>query len=1104
VSAPGGERVIIPKDALAADTVVGVEETSAGAPPLPSGTSTFAPIVAFTPHGTSFTLPVTITLPFDAASVPSGTKLALAKTNDSQDGWELIGGAVVNGNTISAPIINFSYATVVADPSPLNDPPHLVTEQWQFENYYTGSTDPSKTETVAFPAGENTDVALRDAEPAGRWHTETFTNAPPEIWFQSTLEQVAFHPLGFADGAYGDVYSNQLGTTFWTESIAPMGVVQQPHTKIGRAATMTITRVLRKTEDSAALQAIISAVALDLIDTTTTYPRGAECPWARPGSTTDPCYSSLIAQLGFKLDAWYTLPNGGIVSLRHVDASARLNGWKGHWNFRSGSTADSDAALFHQSTSLFEEDALDFDPNYFDGGHYEHARVRLHTPVLGDFKGGSILPKVSPTDQVVDIPLDTVPLDGEFNVQITVTTKAVNRRQQESFAGAFLRDPAKALGVEFARQGVDLVRAPGPQSVPGPPPAATPLPAPACSTGTDPAAGVIQFESASLDGFEEAGASALVRVTRSGGSKGVVSAVFSTSDGSARSGIDYTPVTTVVRFVDGEQGGRLITIPLIDNDTTDGDRTVSLSLIQPMGCAALGAQSTTTLVIHDDDTQVPTTPTFHVGGTLSGLTGSGLVLHDQLNGISVTPSGDGAFVFPATLPDGSSYDVRVQSQPNNPAQNCILANGTGKIAGADVTNIVVTCTTVQSNGALDPAFGVAGKVSVQLTPAKAVAIQSDGKLLAIGGMTLSRYNTDGSTDITFGTNGIATVVADGGPLDEMDAIGVQSDGKIVVAGFTSLPTSVNDNFSVQRFNPDGTLDPTFGTGGKLVTDFNGLVDRASAILVQPDGKMVAAGTATLGTLLLGDTDFGVARYLANGTLDVSFGTGGKATLNIAGKSDFGTTAALQADGKILIAGRVFSDAGTEADIGVARFNADGTPDLAFGASGIVRIDFSAGGVVPSTFSGGFWDEPSKLTVQADGKIVIAGFTQVAGMYRYALVRLLGDGSPDTAFGADGLVSTPFTTENDYARSMALQADGKIVVAGQVASLGRNPDVGIARYSVAGALDPTFGTDGLVRIDFFGGFDAAFDVAVQTDGKIVSVGSAQNGTGVGLGMVRIVP
>jgi len=1083
VAIPGGARVIIPQDALAADTLIGVEQGAAGAPPLPAGATPLGPIVAFTPHGTGFALPATITVPFDPASFPPGTKLALVKTNDSQSGWEVLGNTMVSGNTISAPVVGFSFATVLADPSPVDDPPHLVTEKWHYVHYFTGSTNPFQTEVVVLPENQSADVTLFDADPAGHW--ETSFGQPN---FVPGKDPVALHPPGGVDGSYSVVYSNQLGTSFFSESIAPSGSVEEAHNKIGRQAELTVTRVLQKNDANASLKAVISALSLDLIDTGARGPTGAQCPWAGPGATHDPCSMAMVTQARFKLDAWFTLPNGGIVTMRHVDTTVQLSGWRDHWRADVGSSPDSDQAISEQD--------VEFDLDFGFGGDDppgQEAGIQLRQD--DEFK--------PPPPYVIDIPLDTVATGGQFNVQITLTTLALNRRQFESYAGAFLQDPARASSVQFDEQGVEVVRAPVPPPLPVPPPPPAPLPAPACTTGTDPAAGVIQFEEPFIDGFEQAGATALVRVVRSGGSKGAVSVLFSAQDGTAHTGVDYTPVTTVVRFGDGEQGARLITIPLIDNNTVDGDRNALLSLTQPMGCAALGAQPTATLVIHDDDTRL-TTPVFHIGGTLTGVASSGLVLRELLSGSSVAPSGNGAFVFPATLLDGSSYDVRVQSQPNNPAQNCSVSNGTGKIAGRDVTNIAVTCATVTSNGALDPAFGVGGKVSKLLPPATALALQADGKLLAVGGMTLSRYNTDGSADTTFGTSGAVTIVANGGPLDEMVSLAVQADGKILVAGRTSLPTSVNDNFAALRFNKDGSPDTAFGSGGLVVTDFNGLSDRASAVLIQPDGKIVVTGNATSGTLSLGDLDFAAVRYLADGTLDPTFGSGGKARLNVVGKSDFGTTAALQADGKILVAGRVFSDSGTESDIGVARFNADGTADTTFGANGVERVDFSFGGIVPATFSGGLADEAARLAVQTDGKIVIGGFTRVAGVYRYALVRLLVDGSLDATFGTNGLVNTPFTTENDFARSIALQADGKIMVAGQLAGSNPNPDVGVSRYTNVGALDTTFGTAGLARIDFFGGFDTANDVVIQPDGRIVVGGSARNGTATSLGMARLVP
>jgi uncharacterized delta-60 repeat protein len=145
-----------------------------------------------------------------------------------------------------------------------------------------------------------------------------------------------------------------------------------------------------------------------------------------------------------------------------------------------------------------------------------------------------------------------------------------------------------------------------------------------------------------------------------------------------------------------------------------------------------------------------------------------------------------------------------------------------------------------------------------------------------------------------------------------------------------------------------------------------------------------------------------------------------------------------------------------------------------------------------------------VAVQNDGKIVVGGFTNSGGSYRYALLRLNVDGTRDTQFGSNGLVSTAFTTQGDRARALVLQADGRIVVAGQTAMLSSNPNFGVARYLATGAVDTNFGSAGFVTIDFFGGIDDAIDVLIQSDSRIVVGGSARNGSTTGLGIARVLP
>ncbi len=187
-----------------------------------------------------------------------------------------------------------------------------------------------------------------------------------------------------------------------------------------------------------------------------------------------------------------------------------------------------------------------------------------------------------------------------------------------------------------------------------------------------------------------------------------------------------------------------------------------------------------------------------------------------------------------------------------------------------------------ASGDLDATFGTGGKVTTDFAgnddEAHGIAVQADGKLVTVGvaktsrsnDFALARYNPNGSLDATFGTGGKVTTDFAGND-DAAFAVVLQSDGKIVVAG--EAKTSRNQDFALARYNANGSLDATFGTGGKVMTDFNGDDDAAFALVLQPDGKLVAAGEAKTSR----NQDFALARYNANGSLDATFGTGGKVT-----------------------------------------------------------------------------------------------------------------------------------------------------------------------------------------------------------------------------------
>jgi uncharacterized delta-60 repeat protein len=272
----------------------------------------------------------------------------------------------------------------------------------------------------------------------------------------------------------------------------------------------------------------------------------------------------------------------------------------------------------------------------------------------------------------------------------------------------------------------------------------------------------------------------------------------------------------------------------------------------------------------------------------------------------------------------------------------------------------------------------------------AVAIQADGKIVAAGqtapgGLScqfaLARYNTDGSLDPSFGPDGTVMTDFGGGfaAFAQARGIAIQVDGKIVAAGVGG-PSS---DFALARYNTDGSLDPSFGPGGTVTTDFGGF-DGANAVAIQADGKIVAAG---IGGFL---STFALTRYNTDGSLDPSFGTGGQVTTQFTGlNSESAMGLAIQTNGKIVAAGFAFFPF-FHSDFALARYNTDGSLDPSFGTGGTVMTDFGDG--VDAEGDG--------VAIQADGKIVVVGGAgPCTPPCEFALARYLGDPTavPFTAF-----------------------------------------------------------------------------------------------------------
>jgi len=394
-------------------------------------------------------------------------------------------------------------------------------------------------------------------------------------------------------------------------------------------------------------------------------------------------------------------------------------------------------------------------------------------------------------------------------------------------------------------------------------------------------------------------------------------------------------------------------------------------------------------------------------------------------------------------------------------------------------------------GDLDASFGIGGMVTTDFPGSdvpQALAIQGDGRIVVAGqscsgscDFAMARYNPDGTLDATFGAGGKVTTDF-GATYDQAQALALQDDGKLVLAGFrcvggsTGCPLGAAIDFALARYNADGTLDATFGIGGKVTTDFSGgSDDRGYGVAVQADGGIVAAGRTCSGSTC----DFALARYDGSGNLDVTFGVGGKVTTDFAGFIDEAFAVVLQPlDGKIVAAG------GSGGNFALARYNTNGSLDGGFGTGGKVTTDFATSS-----------DTAFALALQADGKIVAAGRAQEPVSQgvdvQFAVARYDADGSLDTGFGTGGTVITGFAAHSfDVGRNVAVQADGKLVVAGFTQRQQKDPDFAVARYATDGSLDNGFGKKGKVTTDFANGNDGAAAVAIQGDGNIVAAGSSQ--------------
>lgn len=399
-----------------------------------------------------------------------------------------------------------------------------------------------------------------------------------------------------------------------------------------------------------------------------------------------------------------------------------------------------------------------------------------------------------------------------------------------------------------------------------------------------------------------------------------------------------------------------------------------------------------------------------------------------------------------------AYSVLVQ-----PADQKIIAVGVTRQG----ESYYQALTRLETDGSLDTSFGDSGNV---VTPhftdsstesAFAAVLQDDGKIVVAGRsntidgslFAVARYLSDGSLDPDFNGTGYTQVPPIGDErLNYFFAVGLQSDGKIVAAGY-SAPLAGDDSFALMRFNTDGSVDDTFGPNGNgaVFTSFGtGYDSQALALAVQGDDKIVLAGHSISPSL---DYNMIMARYTAAGILDASFGSAGTLVLDhfLGSSREQASSVFVQPDGKIVVAGTAMLD---NFEFALFRCDSSGNPDSTFGNGGYILTAFS-----------GMNAYATSAVLADSGKIVLGGYAgATAEDYNIALARYEADGSLDAGFGSAGTTLTDFSLRT-LASKIAFQTDGKIVAAGmQSFQIGPRVDAGIgisgSRFAIARFLGDT--------------------------------------------------
>ncbi|HEX4793035.1 MAG TPA: DNRLRE domain-containing protein [Humisphaera sp.] len=412
-----------------------------------------------------------------------------------------------------------------------------------------------------------------------------------------------------------------------------------------------------------------------------------------------------------------------------------------------------------------------------------------------------------------------------------------------------------------------------------------------------------------------------------------------------------------------------------------------------------------------------------------------------VTGVSFNPNGNSTSItatYTISAPSGQwdatangTYSVAINAnQVRDTSGNAVPIEH-----GAFVVNIPLPNPT-------DPSFANGSAVTTPFI-GESLFAQADGKIIVVGHQlstagtsqgVIERLNADGSLDTTFANNG--QIVTPTSTTDSWYAVAVQGANHFVVAG------THNGDFSLARFDSNGNLDPTFGNGGTIFTDFGGTADVAYAVAIAQDQTIVAAGSS--------NHNFAVVRYDANGHLNTKFGAGGRQVFDTGGTSQVLGAVTVDSAGRIVAAGA------SDSKLDVIRLTSVGDPDTTFdGGGGMVVVSDLAARVDSANP-----DFTEGLAIQGDGKILVGNRTTDG---HFGVVRLKTDGTTDSTFGSSGLASANFGGDDDVDTIVVQPDTGNILVIGTSLQAGV-PSTAIAAFDSGGKAITGFGNSGKVLLD----------------------------------------